>query len=393
MIDSGAPMPDQSSQLPPQVHPHLAALPGYEPVVPLAERCRRAGISVEDALKLDANENPFGLHADVRAALTESLAGGAAPIYPDPQQLALRRAIADYVGVSPDWVIAGAGADEPLDLVMRAVAPPGSAVVVSTPAFGMYRFLADVNQLPLVEVPRAPEFRIELEPLLDAARGTAGQPAGLVILTTPNNPTGDLFPRPALEALLETGATVLVDEAYIEFARGPESGSAVELLDRYSRLIVVRTFSKWAGMAGLRLGYAVCRPSLVEALLKVKWPYNINAAAEAAGLAALRAVDALDAQAEQIVETRERLITALSEYAALRPYPSQANFVLVRVAPLGEDAGATSSAGRELHDALARQGVFVRFYSDRRLRNCVRISVPRPDQLPTLLEQIARVVS
>ena len=379
---------------PPAVHPHLAALPGYEPVVPLVERCRRAGVALADALKLDANENPFGVHPEVRAALRKALAdGGAAPIYPDPLQLALREALGERLGVPSEWVIAGAGMDEPLDLVMRAAVPPGRSVVASTPCFGMYRFLADVNQLPFVEVPRASEFRIELEPLLEAAASSDGAPAGLMIITSPNNPTGDLFPRAALEALLDTGATVLLDEAYIEFARGPEAASAVELLERYPRLIVARTFSKWAGIAGLRLGYVACHPSLVEALLKVKQPYNINAAAEAAGLAALRAADALNAQADRIVETRERLIAALAEYPQLRPYPSQANFVLVRVAPLGEDAGATSSAGREFHDALARQGVFVRFYSDRRLRNCVRISAPRPDQLDTLLERIARVLS
>ncbi len=380
---------------PPAVHPHLAALPGYESVPTLEERCRRVGVPVADALKLDANENPFGVHPDVRAALRESLADSdGASIYPDPLQPALREALGARLGVPSDRVIAGSGMDEPLDLIMRAVVPPGRAVVVSTPAFGMYRFLADVNQLPFVEIPRADEFRIELEPLLEAATHSAdGAPAGLVVVTSPNNPTGDLFPRAALEALLDTGAMVLMDEAYIEFARGADSASAVDLLDRYPRLIVARTFSKWAGIAGLRLGYAAAHPQLVESLLKVKQPYNVNVAAAAAGLAALRAADALNAQVDQIVETRERLIAALAEHPQLRPYPSQSNFVLVRVAPLGEDAGATSSAGREFHDALARQGVFVRFYANRRLRNCVRISVPRPDQLPELIERIARALS
>ncbi len=370
---------------PPPIRPHLAALHGYDPVVPLAERCRRAGIPIEQALKLDANENPFGLHPEIRAALHAAVEGAeAVPIYPDPLQLRLRSAIAAHCGAGVDQVIAGAGADELLDLIMRAVPPPGSAVVTSTPSFGMYPFLAAVNQLPLLEIPRAAEFQIELEPLLAAARG-----AGLVILTSPNNPTGDLFPRAALTALLETGAAVLLDEAYVDFA----AESCIDLLDRYPRLIIVRTFSKWAGIAGLRLGYAVAHPQLIEALLKVKQPYNVNATAEAAGRAALRSADALNAQAEQIIETRAALIAALAEQPSLRPYPSQANFVLVRAAPLGEDAGATSSAGRELHDALAREGVFVRFYANRRLRNCVRISVPRPDQLPALLERIDRALS
>ena len=127
--------------------------------------------------------------------------------------------------------------------------------------------------------------------------------------------------------------------------------------------------------------------------MNIKQPYNINAAAEAAGLAALSVADALNEQADQIVATRDELISALAEQPALRPYRSDANFVLVRVAPLGEDAGATASAGRQFHDALAQEGVFVRFYANRRLRNCVRISVPTPEQLPTLLERIERVLS
>lgn len=369
---------------PPPIRPHLAALPGYDPVVPLAERCRRAGVPLADALKLDANENPFGAPAAVREALNRMIEGGALSIYPDPQQLELRRALADRLNVSAERVIAGAGADELLDLIMRALAPPGGSIAASTPSFGMYRFLADVNGLRFLEVPRAAEFHIELEPLL-----AAGRAAALVIVTSPNNPTGDLFPQSALAALLESGATVLVDEAYIDFA--PES--VLAMIDHYPRLIILRTFSKWAGIAGLRLGYALGCPELVRTLLNIKQPYNINAAAEAAGLAALGAARALNDQAAQITAVREELIAALGERAELRPYPSSANFVLVRVAPLGEDAGAVASAGRWLHDELARQGVFVRFYADQRLRNCVRISVPRPDQLPTLLERIDRALS
>ena len=370
---------------PPPIRAHLAELPGYDPVVPLAERCRRVGIPVEQALKLDANENPFGAHPAVRAALIEAVGGsGLLSIYPDPQQVELRRALANHLAMPAEQIIAGAGADELLDLVMRAVVQPGQTVVTSTPTFGMYRFLADVNEIPLVEVARGAEFHIELEPLLEAA-----QSAGLLILTSPNNPTGDLFPQGALLELLESDATVLVDEAYVDFARE----SVIDLVDQYPRLIILRTFSKWAGIAGLRLGYAICHPELVGALMKIKQPYNVNAAAEAAGLAALSVADALNEQADQIIATRDDLIFALSEQPSLRPYRSEANFVLVRVAPLGEDARATASAGRQFHDALAQEGVFVRFYANRRLRNCVRISVPTPEQLPTLLERIERVLS
>ncbi len=369
----------------PFVRPHLARLAGYAPVVPLSERAAAAGLAPEACLKLDANENPYGMQDGVRDALRQALQEtGFGAIYPDPDQMELRAALAGYTGLDASMILAGAGADELLDLTLRAVLAPGSAIITCTPSFGMYPFLADLNQLELIDVPRGDGFALRPDALLEAVQSVRARGVDLVvILTSPNNPTGDLVPRDLLEALLNGGATVMLDEAYVEFAGLDASAQA--LLSVQPRLIIMRTFSKWAGIAGLRLGYMLATAGLIADLAKVKQPYNVNQAAEIAGIAAIERRAEIGEQLAAIRATRDRLVNALAALPGLEPLPSESNFVLVRVDP-------AIGSGRELHDRLASVGVFVRTYSDPLLAGSLRISVPRADQLDVLLERIAAVL-
>ena len=161
--------------------------------------------------------------------------------------------------------------------------------------------------------------------------------------------------------------------------------SAQALLQDFPRLIIMRTFSKWAGVAGLRLGYTLASPGLVTDLIKIKQPYNVNQAAETAGIAAIDSASEIGAQIDAIRDTRDSLIEALDEIEGLEPLPSSANFILVKI-------DSTFGTGRELHDRLATVGVFTRTYSDPLLTNYLRISVPRADQLDTLIERIGAVL-
>ena len=367
---------------PPRVRPHLADLPGYAPVVPLAERAREAGLEHEDCLKLDANENPYGMHPGVRDALAQALKDpDFGSIYPDPNQTLLREALSRYTGLDPSLIIAGAGADELLDLSLRALLPPAGTIVTCSPSFGMYPFLADVNQLDLLDVPRDEQFSLRHEPLIDAI--LESEPDNIVVLTSPNNPSGDLVPRDLLVDLLARGSTVMLDEAYIEFA-GFEA-SAQDLLSEFPRLIIMRTFSKWAGVAGLRLGYALANSDLITDLIKVKQPYNINQAAEVAGIAAIDFAADIGRQIDAIRDTRDKLFDALLGIEGLSPLPSQSNFILIGVDP-------ALGSGRALHDRLASVGVFTRTYSDPLLTNYLRISMPRADQLDLLLDRLRSVL-
>lgn len=367
---------------PPQVRPHLAQLPGYAPVVPLAERAASAGLAPEDCLKLDANENPYGIHPSVRDTLSAALADPHfGSIYPDPNQTELRAALSRYTGLDRDMIVAGAGADELLDLTLRALLRPGDSIVTCPPSFGMYPFLADVNDLKLVEVPRNNGFTLDADALLNVVERDAAE--SIVVLTSPNNPTGDLVPGDLLREILARGATVMLDEAYIEFA-GFES-SAQDVLAEFPRLIIMRTFSKWAGIAGLRLGYELAHPDLVADLIKIKQPYNINQAAEIAGIAAVDHAPEIAQQIESIRDTRDDLYGALLDLEGLSPLPSDANYILVGVDP-------AFGTGGQLHDRLAGVGVFTRTYSDPLLDSYLRISIPRADQLDTLKARLGSVL-
>ncbi len=369
----------------PIVRPHLARLPGYAPVVPLSERAARAGLAPQACFKLDANENPYGMLDGVRDALQQAMQeAGFGAVYPDPNQTELRTALASYTGLEPAMILAGAGADELLDLTLRAVLAPGSVIITCTPSFGMYPFLADLNQLELIDVPRGEGFALRPDALLQTVQSVRERDVdSVVILTSPNNPTGDLVPRDLLTTLLDRGATVMLDEAYIEFA-GLEA-SAQDLLSAHPRLIIMRTFSKWAGIAGLRLGYMLANAGLIADLAKVKQPYNVNQAAEIAGIAAINVADEIALQIDAIRNTRSLLFDGLQSIDGLDALPSAANFILVRVDP-------AIGSGRELHDRLASVGVFVRTYSDPLLAGSLRISVPRHDQVDELLERISGVL-
>ncbi len=361
------------------LRPPLRSLRGYEPIDPPEQVAARYGVAPEAIVKLDGNENPHG--PSPRAL--EALAGGyAAHRYPDPEQRRLRDALGARHGVPPECVVAGAGADEIIDLVFRIFIEAGDRVVIASPTFGMYPFGAEIAGAELVDVPRRADWSVDLDALAAACAG-----AKAVFLPSPNNPTGGLLPPGAAERLRASGAIVVIDEAYIEFASGQEgahSGSP-SLAEQAPNegdapLIVLRTFSKWAGLAGLRVGYGVMPASVASLLMQCKQPYGVSTAAEAAALASLEDAPLLDERACEIAGERDRLAAELRAGGWLEPAPSQANFLLCRLA---------SGSGAALREALARRGVFVRFFGHERLRDHVRISVGTPEDSERLLAALS----
>lgn len=366
------------------LRPELRDLPPYAPVEPPEAAARRAGIAPEALVKLDGNEHPLGPAPGARRALA---AAYAVHRYPDPDQQRLRAALSAYLGVPAETIVCGAGADELIDLVVRAYVAPGDRVVVAPPTFGMYAFDAALGGAEVVEVPRhPPAWEVD-----GAALRRAAAQAKTVFIPSPNNPTGGLLPESVVDDLLDSGALVVIDEAYIEFARDAAGGPAPSLAARAAGgapLVVLRTFSKWAGLAGLRVGYAVMPEAVAGVLMRLKQPYSVSAAAEVAALASLAERGLLDERAAEIVAERGRLAAAVAAGGWLEPVPSQGNFLLCRLAgPLGGMGGAA------LRDALARQGVFVRYFDTEALRDHVRISVGTAadtDRVRTALAAVAR---
>ncbi len=321
-------------------------------------------------VKLDSNENPYGPSPKTLAALADRQAWNRYAVQDE-----LRPLIANYVGVAKENIVVGNGADEVIDLVQRIFLERGDAVVDCPPSFDMYGKYATINGARVIEVPRCDDFSIDV-PAIE--RAVEREQPKLIFLATPNNPDGSLAPRQAIERLLALPAVLVLDEAYAEFAR---ESFAREVLGR-PNLVVLRTFSKWAGLAGLRVGYGIAPPGIAEQILRTKSPYNVNVAAIVAARAALEDVEYLRGNVRRIVTERERLSAALARTGFLEPMPTSSNFILCQV--IGRDA-------RQLKEALAERGILIRSYSSARLSHCVRISVGTLEQDELLLQVLKEI--
>lgn len=356
------------------IRPDIAAMEPYEPVFPFEVLAAQLGREPDEIVKLNANENPYGPPPCVQEALADLRYVN---IYPDPESRKLRKALADFTGVPVEHLMAGLGADELIDLTMRLVIRPDDAVVNCPPTFGMYPFDADVNAAETIAIPRRDDFSLYMDGIEAAVERHKPK---LIFVASPNNPDGSWLPDAELERLLDLPVVVVLDEAYVEFA-GKER-SRITMVPERENLIVLRSFSKWAGLAGLRVGYGAFPAALMSHLWKIKQPYNVPVSSSAAAIAVLNASDYLEMHIDRMVAERERLARLLAEIPYLSPYPSQSTYVLCRV--VGRDA-------HELKRALEREGILIRYYRKPRLRDHVRFSVGRPGQTDKLIAALRKI--
>ena len=359
------------------VRANVARITSYGGPEDPAHVAERLGRPVDSIVKLDANENPFGPSPLVLEALSQYKTYH---VYPDAAQREARRALSEYVGLPPEHLMLGNGADELIDLLMRAYLDPGDVVLDFPPSFGMYALNAQIQDARVVEVPRDDRFGIPIE---DALAAIAPR-TKLILLTSPNNPTGNVLPTADVRRLLVTGRPVVLDEAYAEFAIADGQGfeSMIGEVPAHPNLIVLRTFSKWAGLAGLRIGYAVLPLGVAEHLWKLKPPFNTNVAALAALRESLADRDYLMDNVGRVVVERERLLRGLAAVPILRPFPSRSNFILCDV---------TGADARDVREQLANRGILIRHYATPRLSNSLRISVGRPEQNEALLAALHEI--
>ncbi len=359
-----------------KVRKHLESLPPYTPIEPFEVLSARIGREPLQIVKLDANENPYGPLPVVRTALGKM---EFPHIYPDPESRALRKSLAAFTGIGEEYLLAGSGADELIDLLMRVFLEPGDCVLSCPPTFGMYSFDAELNAARCIEVPRNADFSLDIKSIREAVETYKPK---LFFITSPNNPDGSVIPLSTMDELLSLTTLIVLDEAYIEFA-GENLGanlSRIREVPVRENLIVLRTFSKWAGLAGLRIGYGACPLWLMPTLWKSKQPYNVNVAASIAAQVSLEHTEELAKVVEQLKNERVRLIEALRANPYLKPYPTQSNFILCQV--LGRDAA-------ELKSRLAQEhGVFIRYFNKPGLRDHIRISVGRPEDTDVLVKAL-----
>ena len=351
--------------------PHLRDMAAYPAVDPPQVLAERLGVSPDQIVKLDGNENPYGSSPRV----AEALGKHSYHVYPDPAQRQVRQALSEYTGAPIDNLVAGAGADELIDLLARLFLGPGDQAIDLPPTFGMYPVVVQVQAGQLISVPRSETFDVDVQ----AVRDAVGPRTKLLFLANPNNPTGNLSSDDCVRALLDLGIMVVVDETYHEFC----GATVAPLVEEFDNLIILRTLSKWAGLAGLRLGYGIMAPVVAERLMAIKPPYNLTVATEASLLASLADRESLLANVAMLVQERDRMAARLGELPGLSCYPSHGNFLLCRFPP---------GMARPVQQGLAQKGVFVRYFGDPSVADCLRISAGTPAQTDALLHALTDVL-
>jgi histidinol-phosphate aminotransferase len=358
--------------------PRLDAMPRYEPGLTTAEVLAR--FRLDAAVKLASNESPFPPLPEVAEVIAAGVAG--LNRYPDGPGRALRRALAERHGVGPDEVVLGNGSCELILLAGQALLDPGTSVVHAAPSFALYPHLAAAAGAEAVVVPLAGDDGHDLE----AMAAAVDERTRLVVVCNPNNPTGVYRGADEIERFLDAlpeDLPVLVDEAYFEFVDRPDAGRTMSLARERPNLLVTRTFSKAHGLCGLRVGYGVGGAGWIDALDRVRQPFNTNALAQAAALESLRHPAALDRRVRETVSERDRIADALAE-TGWAFTPSQGNFILV--AP---DDPAAGSPG--VHEQLLRLGVIVRDGASLGCPGRLRVSIGTPEENTAFLSARAEV--
>jgi histidinol-phosphate aminotransferase len=350
--------------------PEMAEVPAY------------ATSTATAPIRLDRNESPEEMPQRLREEVLARLASAKWSRYPDPYAAQLKKALAERVGVSPDQVIVGNGSNSLFLSFFLASGAPGRRFGICPPTFGLFASWAKaaggvIESFPLGEEDLAPPAEAMLE---RARRGS-----GLVfVLCSPNNPTGTLFPRAGLIALLEAGNFVLLDEAYIEFSEseGADGRSARELLSRYSNLLISRTLSKAAALAGVRVGYMLGDPAVLREVEKVVPPFSVNLFARTAAMATLADESAVRDRVAAIVAERRRMTEALGARPGARVADSHANFLYLR----------PERPAEQLFGALLERGILVRKVAGTR-GLALRVTVGRPGENDRFLEAWNEVIA
>jgi len=357
------------------VQPHLAQLTPYQAGKPLEELTRELGLT--DAIKLASNENPLGPSPKALEAICANLA--TLHRYPDSHAYFLKEDLSRRLGLKPSQLIFGNGSDEVLDLLVRALVPPGGEVISTAHTFLMYGLLTQAVGGVFRTVPLK-NMAMDLEAVAQAVTGNTR----LILLNSPNNPTGTVFSRDAWESFLNalpSPVTVVLDEAYIDFADDPDIPQSLEYVSEERPLVGLRTFSKAYGLAGLRVGYGFGPSELMDYLNRLRLPFNINRLAQVGARAALTDVEFLE-RTKELVRTGRAFLEEGLKRLGLAFVPSQANFILVY---LGRE-------GKAVYQAMLKEGVIIRAMDAYGYPEHIRVNVGLPSENERFLTTLKKVL-
>ncbi|HEV2132307.1 MAG TPA: histidinol-phosphate transaminase [Longimicrobiaceae bacterium] len=336
----------------------------------------------EPRIKLNQNESPFDLPAGLKERILKQVAQRPWNRYPPFVPERFIGAVTEATGWPAEGILGANGSNELIQAILAVTIAPGVPVVIPEPTFTLYRLLTQVGGGEVVSVPLDAELRFDVEAIIRAARESR---AAVIVLCTPNNPTGGTLSREQIERIHdETETLVVLDQAYVEFG----GFDATPLLVGRPRLLVLRTFSKAMAMAGLRAGYLLADPALAREIAKGKLPYNLNFFTEIAAAEVLRAREELQAQVAFIVEQRDCILRRLSRLPGLRVFPSEANFVLFRV------EAPEITHDRLFERLLSEHGILVRDVSKYpMLEGCLRVTAGTPEETDAFSDAMAAILN
>ena len=315
-----------------------------------------------DMIFLDANESPFNTGANR---------------YPDPKQSELKKEISKIKGITPEQILIGNGSDEVLDLIYRAFCEPQKdTVIILPPTYGMYKVLADLNAIQVKSIVLDDEF----QPQKDKILKSQDENTKILFLCSPNNPSANSFNAPKVEELIKHfKGIVVIDEAYIDFST---QQSWLSRLDEFPNLVIIQTFSKAYGLAGLRLGLCFASEEIISTLNSIKPPYNINQLSQETAIKRLKSIEQVQTEINTLIENRDQFLLALRSIALIKKvYPTDANFILVKV----DDANLR-------YQQLIKKGIVVRNRSNQPLcDNCLRFTVGTATENKALISALKKL--
>jgi histidinol-phosphate aminotransferase len=326
-------------------------------------------------IKLDANENPFNIFDELKEGYINSLMNLSINRYPETNSTSLIEKLSGYVKMKPKNLICGNGSDEIIQVVINTFVDKDDYVVTHTPTFSMYKVFTQIAGGRVLEVQSDDSFNIDEDEII---RLSNENKAKVIFLCNPNNPTGTVIKREAIIKMLDnTSSIVVVDEAYFEFL----GESVADKINKYERLIVLRTLSKGFALAGARIGYGIANEEMINLLLKVKAPYNLNVLSHLIGILFLENKDIVLRKIEEIKKERSYLEEELKKVKNIRVFSSGSNFILIKT--VNSD---------KIIKACIEERIGLRDYKDSQLNNCIRITVGTREENEKLISLINKVV-
>jgi len=302
-------------------------------------------------VKLNANENPYGLPEDIVEKILKKAKNLEYSHYPNANSVKLSETVSCFLGLNRDNIVIGNGSDELIDYLIKAFSEKGRKVITTAPSFAMYKIYSIVNGANFVQIPLSQSnFSLNEDKILEEAKK---EDSSIVFIAYPNAPTGNYFAEDKIIKIIkESGCLVVVDEAYYEFGKK----TFVPLISRYDNLVILRTFSKAYSLASLRVGYLLSNPEIINEIRKVKSPFNVNTFSQLAAQVVFENKEILKNSIEKIIREREKLTDRINEIPPFKAHPSQTNFVLV-------EAGSKEDTDL-VYNNLLEQGILVQIVSD-----------------------------